>query len=96
MCGWHINDVKGYTLLNTHHIKPVSCGGSIEDPNNLVVLCPNHHAIAHRVGKRQKNKYFGPKTKDKLISEIKLYEESPEKYSEYYSGLIASLLANSV
>jgi hypothetical protein len=33
--------------LELHHIKPLSKGGDLDNPNNLVYLCPNHHARAH-------------------------------------------------
>lgn len=44
VCGWRIEKRRSYGL-EVHHIKPVRDGGT-NDPDNLVVLCPNHHAEA--------------------------------------------------
>ncbi len=35
------------TVIHSHHIIPVSRGGSLKK-DNLIDLCPNHHAMAHR------------------------------------------------
>jgi hypothetical protein len=37
--------------VNVHHVKPRSLGGT-DDPSNLRVLCPNHHAAAHAALRR--------------------------------------------
>ena len=34
-------------IVEVHHILPQHLGGT-DDPENLVVLCPNHHALADR------------------------------------------------
>lgn len=34
-------------IIEVHHIIPRRSGGS-DDVNNLIVLCPNHHALAER------------------------------------------------
>jgi len=34
-------------LLDLHHKVPVSQGGT-NHPDNLILLCPNHHAMVHR------------------------------------------------
>jgi 5-methylcytosine-specific restriction endonuclease McrA len=44
VCGWHIK-------VHVHHVVPVWQGGGNE-PDNLVVLCPNHHAMAHALCER--------------------------------------------
>lgn len=41
-CGWN----KDPNVLVIHHKIPQAVGGTSED-NNLVVLCPNCHALAH-------------------------------------------------
>jgi hypothetical protein len=33
-------------VIEIHHIIPKYIGGG-DDPNNLIVLCPNHHALVH-------------------------------------------------
>ena len=48
-CGW---GWSGRPLVQVHHIVPVSVGGGNED-DNLVVLCPNCHAIAHALESRR-------------------------------------------
>jgi predicted restriction endonuclease len=40
ICGWDV-------IVNVHHIKPRRDGGA-NDLDNLVILCPNHHAMADR------------------------------------------------
>ena len=36
----------GLLYLETHHIQPLSEGGS-DDPRNVIALCANHHREAH-------------------------------------------------
>ena len=36
-----------HQLLDLHHKKPVHLGG-LNTAGNLILLCPNHHALAHR------------------------------------------------
>lgn len=40
ICGFDI-------AVTIHHIKPISDGGK-NNPDNLSVLCPNHHAMVHK------------------------------------------------
>lgn len=40
VCGFDV-------IVDVHHILPKSEGG-VNDPNNLIVLCPNHHRMAQR------------------------------------------------
>ena len=44
-CGWGLKQ-QWEGLLNVHHVKPKSMGGK-DAQANLVLLCPNHHAVAH-------------------------------------------------
>lgn len=45
VCGW--TPPAGFPrLVEAHHIVPVSAGGD-NRPTNLILLCPNHHRIAH-------------------------------------------------
>lgn len=55
------------SLLHAHHVVPVSCGGPDESAN-LLVLCPNCHAIAHYVAPRVNTlrQYCGPRTATEL------------------------------
>jgi 5-methylcytosine-specific restriction endonuclease McrA len=36
-------------MLHAHHVIPLAFGGDDAEAN-LVLLCPNHHAIAHALG----------------------------------------------
>lgn len=42
-CGFEMPDAS---LLNVHHVKPISKGGP-DELENCALLCPNCHAIAH-------------------------------------------------
>jgi len=44
VCGFDITEI-----LEVHHRVAVSCGGGNDD-ENLVVLCPNCHRLAHKAG----------------------------------------------
>ncbi len=50
-------------ILHVHHIVPVSRGGRAKQ-SNLVLLCPNCHALAHRY----LGKIFNPRWIDGLAS----------------------------
>lgn len=41
ICGWN------ESTCDIHHINP-RCSKGTNDPNNLTVLCPNHHRLADR------------------------------------------------
>jgi 5-methylcytosine-specific restriction endonuclease McrA len=63
-CGF---DPPVISLLHAHHIIPVSCGGA-DRPENMIVLCPTCHAIAHYVTQRsnRNRQYAGPSTAGEL------------------------------
>lgn len=46
-------------LLHRHHIKPRSEGGE-DATDNMVMLCPNCHAIAHRLRRSPYQRAFTP------------------------------------
>lgn len=54
-------------LLHAHHVIPRGCGGP-DTVENMLVLCPNCHAIAHYVTARTNltRTYTGPRTIDGL------------------------------
>lgn len=54
-------------ILHAHHVIPMACGG-LDHPDNMIVLCPNCHAIAHYVAKRTNltRTYSGPRTAQQL------------------------------
>lgn len=72
--------LEALNIVQGHHIVPVSEGGP-DTADNLVLLCPNHHALAHRVcvvySKTGKTKYWqGPTTREALIYELRLLQSS--------------------
>ncbi len=89
ICGWGF--CGNYSSVNAHHIKPVSAGGENKD-DNLILLCPNHHAIAHFISHTHKGKYSGPSSKQELIDETILYEKSPELLKSKHQRNMTSLL----
>lgn len=80
-CGWtpSVKIQERFTdwrnLIHAHHVIPRSCGG----PNirqNLVLLCPICHALAHRLGriirvKKGLCEWSGPMRRETTIAEIK-------------------------
>lgn len=54
VCKWRMPTLKEVYRhgdgVQGHHVVPVSAGGS-SDSRNILMLCPNHHAVAHALGK---------------------------------------------
>lgn len=68
--------MRDASVLHAHHIIPVACGGTDAD-ENLIVLCPNHHALAHRAGQSRVARsgvWAGPTTAGELLAAIRRYE----------------------
>jgi hypothetical protein len=75
VCGWK---PPARRVLAVHHVIPVSCGGG-DEFENLILLCPNHYALAHTIGTRRGMNYYGPTDKATLsaaIKEVELREKS--------------------
>lgn len=55
------------SMLHAHHVIPLACGGP-DTKKNIIVLCPNCHAVAHWVTKRPVSgqRYSGPTTRAAL------------------------------
>lgn len=70
---------RGLDLLHAHHVVPLACGGS-NGQENLVILCPNHHALAHRVGQQNGSRWYGAPTPSDLIAELTALERDPEQW----------------
>lgn len=68
VCGWCLES-GDWRSLHCHHVIPVSCGGT-DRVSNLVVLCPNHHAAAHRTGKRRGAVWQGPISREELFASL--------------------------
>ncbi|MCB0014724.1 MAG: HNH endonuclease [Anaerolineales bacterium] len=47
VCLWAPHDLYGRNLCHGHHIHWLSRGGA-DELNNLMLLCPNHHAAVHQ------------------------------------------------
>ena len=72
ICGWDgdgITTARGLSPVDIHHVVPRSCGGN-SSPENLIALCPNHHACAHALYVCHKGKHYGPKTKALFIRDL--------------------------
>ena len=57
VCGWGSWEVRGLPTtmgVEMHHILPVFLGGD-NSPDNAILLCPNHHALAHQLHGKVKN-----------------------------------------
>lgn len=48
LCGYDPHSAYGCRLCHGHHIQWLSRGGE-DMPENMVLLCPNHHAAVHRL-----------------------------------------------
>lgn len=46
LCGFSFTKTNGEPYAECHHIKELSDGGK-DEPDNLVVVCPNHHKMLH-------------------------------------------------
>ncbi|WP_184093483.1 HNH endonuclease [Anaerocolumna cellulosilytica] len=46
VCGYNFLIDNGNYYCEAHHIKSLSQGGS-QSPENVVILCPNHHRLFH-------------------------------------------------
>ena len=67
VCGWV---EAGWESLHAHHVIPLACGGQ-DGVDNILVLCPNHHALAHTVGRRSYWKYSGPLSRQQMIDALR-------------------------
>jgi hypothetical protein len=75
------------SMLHAHHVVPIACGGADRE-SNLVLVCPTHHAISHKLGRMVQSgpraeRWRGPRTPEELLFEIRLMEKEPEAFAEY-------------
>lgn len=78
LCGWSIplllrRDPER-SGVQAHHITHVAAGGSERDPDNIVALCPNHHALAHVVFPRREGAVYGPASKAEFLERLRMAE----------------------
>jgi hypothetical protein len=82
VCGWRVPQAldrngKGRGLA-VHHVIPVMAGGS-DDESNLVILCPNHHAMAHCFPVVC-GRYDGPQSPGRLVDELRSIERDGDAW----------------
>jgi hypothetical protein len=87
-CGWAPPAVRTPngrrdSMMELHHVLPSSYGGS-RDPENLVLLCPNHHAVAHAAWPLQQDRpdrprlpWRGPADRAAILSELREIDADP-------------------
>jgi hypothetical protein len=47
VCAWEPRESYGHSLCHGHHLQWISRGGE-DRLENLILICPNHHAAVHR------------------------------------------------
>jgi predicted HNH restriction endonuclease len=90
-CGWRPPSLlDADDLLHAHHVHPV-CAGGHDGASNLVLLCPNHHALAHQLGRLWKEhgvwRYRGPIERRHLLESLTCMEVEPERFAQWYCTL---------
>lgn len=85
VCGWVppediLRRLNGWrtrhnSVLEAHHIIPC-CEGGTDEEANLVVLCPNHHAIADAVNRG--TGVSAPRTKADLVDLLYRIDNDPD------------------
>ena len=92
VCGWSGPAVE--TTLHGHHIIPRSWGGANSE-ENIVLLCPNHHALAHSFCNGRKSQQFIDvvlRQKTAFIEHLKSYDSDPAGWvADYHRTLIDSV-----
>lgn len=84
ICGWKnpVPDLfqrSTISIVQAHHIVPAACGG-LATVENLILLCPNHHIIAHEVLGKPAGIWRGPRTREELIATLKRLESNPNQW----------------
>lgn len=64
-----------YRLMHAHHVVPRSCGGP-DIKENIIIVCPICHALAHELGRiirvrRGGNEWSGVRSRADAIAEIR-------------------------
>lgn len=100
VCEWRppvmlgsVRETRLFTMLHAHHVVPIAAGGK-DHAKNLVLLCPNHHAIAHALGKIVADKgakgsrklWTGPTTPEALLNEIRWVENDMDRWLAHVRG----------
>ena len=76
------NSKQSIRVLEVHHIKPISEGGTDSFQTNLIVLCPTCHRKAHsgEITRAELRKAIKKRSK-KAIAEIKAIQRRKQKFS---------------
>lgn len=94
-------------LLHGHHIVPVACGGA-DHPDNMILLCPTHHAIAHHVGRMVRDpdtaalEWLGARSRAHFLVEMELLKNADEwtryvkRYAQRLDLYVAALHAEAL
>jgi hypothetical protein len=82
VCGWSIplplRTSAVASGINVHHILPVAHGGT-DAEDNLVTLCPNHHALAHVLFPLAAY-YQGPTNAADFVSLLRMAESASDAF----------------
>jgi hypothetical protein len=76
------------SMLHAHHVVPLACGGE-DHERNLVLVCPTHHALSHKIGRmtvvrlRARTSWDGPRSPAQLLREMRMMEKEPEAWAMY-------------
>jgi hypothetical protein len=96
VCGWHPPSWRnrtGSSLLQMHHITPVCRDGSHEH-DNIALLCPNHHALAHLVWPNYRRaRWCGPESRDEFMRILRRVDADPETWPEEVAGRMSALIS---
>lgn len=77
VCGWRVQaPFDAPDAVNAHHVLPTKDGGS-DSPANMLLLCPNHHAIAHALYSFRRGNGGSPHTRDELVAILKALHDDP-------------------
>ena len=74
VCGWVppaiVAEASGADMMPVHHLRGVASGGD-HSRENLILLCPNCHAIAHSVFRQGFGSTDAPADRGEFISCLK-------------------------
>jgi hypothetical protein len=73
VCGWTPRPPLRPSAVNAHHVRPRSEGGNHSDENRIV-LCPNHHAVAHALHRESPSR-----DRDDLLARIRAWEDEAQQ-----------------
>lgn len=98
VCGWSPPSWRHQpgAMLEMHHMKPVALGGP-HSPDNVVILCPNHHALAHeafgRAPRKKPGDWRSPAERAAFLALLKTIDLDPEAWHHNEAIRVANLLA---